>query len=288
MKLLRDPLFHFVLLGLGLFAIYAWTGDLFSTEDGRRIEMDGSTIERLGDRWERQRGRRPTEQELRGLVESRIREEILYREALAVGLDRDDQVVRRRMVQKMELLTQDLASLADPTDTELRAFFDERREDYRRPPRLDFSHVYFNADRHGPKTEEQALGVLAEIRAEVPTPTRAPERGDRFMLAHDYTMQSPEQVQRSFGGDFAEALFEMEPGWQGPIFSGYGCHLVHVGNREKSRLPEFDEVRDRLVSDFDRERRERAMNALFEGLRERYQVTIDEAAFEAAVISPGS
>jgi hypothetical protein len=286
-KLLRDPLFHFVALGLGLFAMYAWTADLFSADDGRRIEMDRSTIERLGERWERQWGRRPTEQELRGLVESRIREEILYREALAVGLDRDDQVVRRRMVQKMELLTQDLASLADPTDTELRAFFDERQEDYRRPPRLDFSHVYFNADRHGPKTEERARSVLAEIRAEVPPPAHASERGDRFMLAYDYEMHTPDQVQRTFGGDFAEVLFDLAPGWHGPLHSGYGCHLVHVGEREASRIPEFDEVRDRLVTDFDRERRERAMNGLVEGLRERYEVTIDEAAIDDAVIPAG-
>jgi hypothetical protein len=287
MKLLRDPLLHFITLGAVLFGIYALASGLLQRDDARRIEIGPSQVEFLTGTFERQWGRPPTPQELGGLIDSRVREEVLYREALAVGLDRDDTVVRRRMVQKIEMLTQDLALLADPTEAELRSYFEERREDYRIPPHLSFSHVYFNADRRGDSVEDDAWRVLAELRAEAPTPHRAPERGDATMIDSDYVQARPDEVRRLFGERFAEALFELEPGWQGPVVSGYGLHLVYVGERIESRVPEFQEVRDRLVDDFNRVRRERAADALYESLAERYEVTIDKNVVAAPTLSDG-
>jgi hypothetical protein len=275
MKLLRDPLLHFLILGAAFFVVYALATGLFSSDDVRRIEIDTSEIEFLASGFERQWGRPPTPEELQGLVESRVREEILYREALAVGLDRNDVVVRRRMVQKMELLTQDLALLADPTEDELRKFFEERREDYRIPPRLSFSHVYFNVDRRGAAAEEDARRVLAELRAGTPPPRRAPERGDSIMIEYDYALATPGEVRRDFGNRFADTLFELEPGWRGPVVSGYGLHLVNIGERVKGRIPEFEEIRDRLVQDYNRLRRDRASEALYESLAGQYEVVID-------------
>jgi hypothetical protein len=177
MKLLREPLGQFVALGIVLFVVYALASDLLASDEARRIAITESEIELLATTWERQWQRAPTAKELHALVDSRVREEVLYREALALGLDRNDVVVRRRMVQKMELLSQDLALLADPTDPELQAFFDENREDYRIPPRVSFSHVYFNADRRGEAVLEDAERVLAEIRAQTPQPTAAGPAG---------------------------------------------------------------------------------------------------------------
>jgi hypothetical protein len=179
------------------------------------------------------------------------------------------------MVQKMELLTEDIATLADPTDEQLRAFFEENREDYRVPPRLSFSQVYFNADRRGDAVEEDARRVLADLRAAKPIPTRAPERGDSTMIGYDYTEVTPFEVRRTFGGRFADELFELEPGWQGPVVSGYGLHLVYVGERVEGRIPAFEEVRPRLVDEFNRVRRNRAKDALFESLVASYEVVID-------------
>lgn len=275
MKFLRDPLLHFVILGAVFFAIFALVTGFFSSDDARRIEIGAAEVEFLAAGFERQWGRAPTPDEFQGLVGARVREEVLYREALAMGLDRNDVVVRRRMTQKMDLLTQDLALLTDPTEAELRAFFDERREEYRVPPRLSFSHVYFNADRRGEKTEEDALRALAELRRESPQPRRAPERGDVTMIESDYRDVSPAEVRRAFGDRFAEAVFDLEPGWQGPVVSGYGLHLVYVRDREESRLPEFGEVRDRLFENFNRERRNRASEALYESLAGSYEIVID-------------
>jgi hypothetical protein len=285
MKLLRDPLFHFILLGAALFVVYALASGFLISGESPRIEINASEIEFLAGNFERQWGRPPNDEELRALIDSRLREEVLYREAVAVGLDRNDIVVRRRMVQKMELLSQDLALLADPTDDELRSYFQENPEDYRVPPRISFSHVYFDADRRGPEAAADARRVLAELRGQSPPPRRAPERGDRFLLPHDYSLSTPLDVRRSFGSRFAEALFELESGWQGPVVSGYGLHLINVGERVEGRIPQYEEVRDELVADYNRVRRERANELLYEKLAERYEVVIDEEALRRGALS---
>ncbi len=289
MKLLRDPLAHFLILGAVLFVIYSLATDVFAENEARRITIDESEIELLASGWERQWQRPPTADELRALVDARVREEVLYREAQAMGLDVNDVVVRRRMVQKMELLSQDLALMTDPTDVDLRAFFQENLEDYRVPPRVSFAHVYFNFDRRGDAAVDDARAVLAELRSAEPPPDRAPELGDRFMLAYDYRLLAPSEVQRNFGAAFAEEVFDLQSGWQGPIGSGYGLHLVHIAERVESRIPAYEEIRDRLVNDFNRMRRDRANEALYEGLSEGYEVEIDDAALEARTLqAPGS
>jgi hypothetical protein len=284
MKWVREPLVHFAVLGAVLFLAYAIASDLFAEDQARQIVIDEAAIELLADGWQRQWQRPPTADELRALVDARVREEVLYREAQAMGLDVNDIVVRRRMVQKMELLWQDLALLTDPTDVELRAFFAENQSDYRVPPRISFSHVYFNVDQRGTAARDDAMRVLEVLRAADPPPVRAPELGDRFMLPYDYRLQAPAEIQRSFGSGFASDLENLEVGWHGPIGSGYGLHLVHVVERVESRVPEYEEIRNRLVNDFNRVRRDRANEALYEGLSEGYEIEIDDAAIEARAL----
>jgi hypothetical protein len=279
MKLLREPLFHFVALAVVLFLFYTIGSGLFSSDPGLRIEVKESDVVVLAENFKRTWQRPPTQEELENLVQARVREEVLYREALAVGLDENDTVVRRRLVQKMEMLSQDLALLADPTDQELQVYFQERHESYRIPPRLSFSHVYFNMDRRGPQGEEEARRVLTDILAETPPPRRAPERGDQFLLRYDFDSVSPEEVTREFGAQFAESLFGLEPGWQGPIVSGYGFHLVYVGDKVEGRIPMLEEVREKVLLDYSRMRSERAKEALYEGLAERYEILIDEKVY---------
>jgi hypothetical protein len=278
MKLLKDPLFQFAILGVALFAVYALASDRLASNESTTIRITASEVELLSATFERQWQRPPIDTELENLIKARIREEVLYREALAVGLDTNDMVVRRRMVQKMEMLSQDLALLADPTDAELKAFFDERPEDYRVPPEITFSHIYFNVDRRGGDAENDAQKVLDDLRRQSPLPVRAPERGDRFMLGYDFSEAPPSQVARSFGQQFADALVELELGWQGPVVSGYGLHLVFLERRVDGRIPEWTEVRDRLVMDFNRVRTERSKEALYEGLLEKYRVVVEAGA----------
>ena len=279
MRWLKEPLVQFVFLGAILLLVYAFVSDAFAEDESKRITMDAEEIELLAANWERQWQRPPTEEELQGLVNARVREEVLYRAAQSMGLDRNDVVVRRRMVQKMELLSQDLATLTDPPEQELRAFFDRNREEFRVPPRVSFRHVYFNLDRRGvEQADADARDLLEEIRATDPEVIDIRELGDRFMLATEYTLRTPNELQQAFGTRFAEVVRELEPGWHGPIGSGYGTHLVQVTERVESRVPEYEQVRDRVLSDFERERRERANELLFESLSADFEIAIDDDA----------
>ena len=280
----KEPLVAFVGLGTVLAGIWVVATGALATDASRAIVVDEGEIELLASTFERQWQRPPTEDELRGLVEARVREEVLYRQALAMGLDRNDVVVRRRMVQKVELLTQDLATMGDPPEEELRAWFTQHAADYRIPPRISFRHVYFNEDRRGAGAEADARALLAAIRSGATTEAQALAEGDRFMLASAYRLRSPDEIAREFGTRFAEALESLEPGWYGPIRSGYGVHLVQVTQREEGRIPEYERVRDRVLTDYQRERRERANELLYEGLRKDYDITIDENALRARTL----
>ena len=145
----------------------------------------------------------------------------------------------------------------------------------------------FNPDSRGATVEEDAGRALARLEAMDPQPPGAPEMGDRFMLRYDYALLTPQEVQQQFGARFAEAVFELEPGWQGPIISGYGLHLVNVRERVDSRIPDYAEIRDRLVTDYNRMRSDRAKEALVEGLSANYEVEIDEEAVRRSALRGG-
>jgi hypothetical protein len=276
-SLLREPLVHYMALGIALFAGYALlTGGDGSSSD-QLIKVTENEVQWLANTWEGRWQRPPTNDELRGLVDSYIREEVLYREALAVGLDRDDQVIRRRMVQKLEFITEDLASQVQPSQTAFQTFFQENLDRYRVPQQRSFEHVYFNVDRRG--ADADAERVLEQLRTTSPSLQEAVMLGDRFMLQHAYRDLSEQGVARSFGTRFATSLFEVEPGeWQGPIGSGFGLHLVRITDVVEGRVPDLSEVRDDVLRDYGSDARERANQALYDNLRLRYEIEIDDEA----------
>jgi hypothetical protein len=278
MKLLREPLFQFVVLGAALFTVYAIGGDFFASDPSRLIEITASDIELLAGSFERQWRRPPTADEMKNLVENRVREEVMYREALAMGLDRNDVVVRRRMMQKMNLLSQDLAAMVDPTDAQLENYLREHENRYRIPPRLTFSHVYFNPDRRGTAAADDALRLLANLRARSKPPDTAAGLGDRFMPGYEFERVSPMDVSRQFGQRFADSLFSLDLGWQGPLASGYGLHLVNIVERYDGRVPAVGEVRADLARDYNRDRSDSVGEKLYESLRGRFEVRVDQAA----------
>lgn len=218
-------------------------------------------------------------EELSGLVQSYIREEVLYREALALGLDRDDQVVRRRLAQKIEFLAQDLATAGEPGEAELRTFYEEHPEIFEEPARITFSHIYINADKHGADSVAVAERQLTDLEKGA-DPNQL---GDRFMLQSEYLRKSPDEVARHFGRQFAEAIFQVEPGtWAGPVQSGYGLHLVLVDVVEAAFQPPFEEVRQPVRDEFMSYRRREVDELFFNKLREGYEVVIEEPQQESA------
>ena len=277
---LREPLVHFLAIGIGLFSVFALVNDSQPSETDTRIVVTDSDAEWLIQNFARTWDRQPSATELDHLIEEHIREEVYFREALALGLDTDDQVIRRWLVQKMQFLSEDIAMLSDSSDEVVRAFYEEHLEDYRLPPRLTFSHIYFSSDQRGEETTRDAERIRVALNALPEPPVRAPDRGDRFILEHDYTSVTPEEIGRLFGPDFGERLSNLGVGtWSGPIASGYGLHLVRIDVREEGYLPPFEEVGERVRLDFVNDRRLAMNEDFYDTLRERYtvEITIDPA-----------
>jgi hypothetical protein len=288
---LREPLLHFLVLGVGLFLLY---GSLRPSRDGgeaeRRIDITSTEVAWLAENWKARWLRPPTETELRGLVQDYVRQEVFYREALRMGLDRDDEVIRQRMVQKIEFLTEDLAAQAAPAEGDLQAFYRENLDRYRIPERRSFAHIYFNSDRRGHAAAVAAAEqTLAGLPGSPDAPIRAAELGDRFMLQHEFRALSQVEVERLFGPGFATALFDLEPGgWQGPVVSSYGVHLARVAEVVEAAVPEFAAVRDEVLRDFAVGLKERASEAMYSSLAGRYEIDIDEEAIRNLSMSGGS
>ena len=229
--------------------------------------------------FERQFGKTPDAEELRGLVTAHIREEVLCREALALGLDRDDTIVRRRLAQKMEFLTDDLVDAAEPNDTAMRRFFEENAARYARPAQVSFRHVYFSAEKRGAKGEAAAREALAALEKGANDETM----GDAFWHGFTFAERETQEITALFGADFAARIGTLCEGeWSGPIASSYGLHLVRIEARGKEHPASFDAVRATVVRDFNDERRRAANIEIFERLRERYQVDVDVAALAKA------
>jgi len=277
MRLLREPLLHFLLLGALLFAADAALRGPAEPDD-LVIHITTADIDRLRTQWTGQYRRSPSPAELQGLVDAHVREEVLYREGMAMGLDRDDTIVRRRLAQKLEFLIEDVAVARAPTDAELGTFFEARKETYRLPARISFSQVYFSPERRGAKARQDADSVLAGLHAESPAAAAA-ARGDGFMMGTSYEEQLPADVEAVFGSDFARGLQAIAPGgWVGPIASAYGWHLVRIEERIDTALPTLDEVLDRVRDDWAFEERRRANEEVMTRLAARYAVTIEDGA----------
>ena len=274
MTFLKDPLFHFLLLGVAFFVLFEWVAGDARTEIDRagEIVVTEGRIRALSQNFSQVWQRAPSEQELDGLIQDHIREEILYREALAMGLDRDDTIVRRRMRQKIEFLSEDIARLDEPSDEDLEAFLAADPERFREDTRFSFRQVYVSADKHGPSAEAEALSLLAELRER---DRDVSELGDRLMIEHRFADASEREVARALGSQFLEALVDCPIGsWQGPIVSGFGLHLVHISERIDGRVPGLVEVREAVVREWFVKERKKANEAFYEMLRERYTVTI--------------
>ena len=275
--LLREPLFHFVVLGTVLFVVDSLLGES-DAYPNLRIDVTTEDIRHLGNLWQRTWSRPPSEEELRGLIEQHIREEVLYREAVALDLDRDDTIVRRRLVQKLEFLSEDLTNPETLTDAELQTWHQVHSDDYRDPERLSFVQVYFSRDRRGEAAREDAAqALLALTEAGASSVKAGRELGDPSLLQYDYVEQSPADVARHLGAAFAEAVTDLPAGgWRGPVESSLGIHLVYIVSRKESRLRTLDEVRERVRTDLARDRRKQANRAFYEKLRARYQISVDD------------
>ena len=269
---MREPLVHFVLAGFLLFVVYALLHpERFAADTSRRIELsatDVGTVElAFMARWHRS----PTPTEMRGLLASQVRDEILSREAIALGLDRDDIIVKRRLAQKMEFLADDTSGLRDPTPAELHAWFDQHKSEFEAAARITFRHVFFSTDQRGASAEGAARKALALASGR----RNALLRGDPFMFQDYYAGQTEVQVAQVFGSDFAKTLFSSATQrWSGPVASGLGWHIVWAEELNRGEVPIYEDVEAEVRERWMFEQRDAAKRAGFEAMLARYEVVL--------------
>jgi peptidyl-prolyl cis-trans isomerase C len=272
---LREPLVHFAVLGVAMFAVYRW----IAPPGSRRIEISAATIDGLRQDYVRRYGTSPTATEETALIQRFIDNEVLYREALALGLDRGDIIVRRRLVQKMEFLTEDSEPVPEPTDTDLQAYLEAHAEHYAVPARVTLTHVFVSTDRHG----SRAAADAAQLRQQLVAGADPSGLGDPFLPGQEFVSKTQTELQAIFGPAFVEPVMSLPVGtWSEPLRSSYGLHLVRVRERSTSHQPSFGEVRTAVSQDWRAERRDLANREALARLRRRYDIQVADSA------SPGS
>lgn len=276
MKLLREPLLHFIFIGAVIYLLYGLFAEPTPKADDKTIVVCAGEIESMQTFWQKRWNRPPTEDELEGLIEKHIRETVLYREALTMGLNQHDVVIRRRLAQKVEYLAKDLVSLTPPTEEELQAYFAEHQQRYQELALYTFTQVYINPDKRGNATLDDAEKIKAKLIAQRDAIENAGKLGDDFMLPNDFREKDALDIQRNFGNDFTKSLLEMSPEqWHGPILSGYGAHLVYVTRVIEPPAPVFEDVRGSVTEDWKTEKKEELNEKFYEDLRELYTIVIE-------------
>jgi hypothetical protein len=275
-RLLREPLIHFVVVALAIFAVYGLAGR-WKEEEPDRIVVTSAKIEQLSSLFTSTWQRPPTAEEITGLIDDYVKEEIYYREAKKLGLDTDDTVVRRRLRLKMEYLNEAAAGALTASEAELKAYLKAHPEKFEIDPMMAFQQVFLNPQRRGDKIDADAGMILVSLKR---NPQRDPASfGDTTLLPAGMPLTPKTEIARTFGPEFAEALDKTPAGeWIGPIASGLGYHIVRVSERKPGRVPELAEARDQVLREWSNDKRMEIDESTFNELLKRYRVVIDGGA----------
>ncbi|MEZ5592556.1 MAG: peptidylprolyl isomerase [Gammaproteobacteria bacterium] len=284
-KIMREPLLHFLLLGGGLFLLY-------NMSNGGRVDKPNTIVvtpgkvKQLSANFSRTWERLPTEQELNGLLTSYLRDEVFYREAIALGLDKDDNLIRRRMRQKLEFILEDISVLVDPTDEALTRYMQQHEDQFRLQPQIAFRQVYLSPDKRQ-DIKAAATKILASLNTGEISEQQSAQLGDQIMLEHAFKLSSQSDIERRFGQVFARQLLTLPSGvWSGPVVSGYGGHLVLVSERVEGRMPTLAEVREEVQRDWLFEQRNALKESTYRKLLEEYEIVMQEPMNPAYVSGP--
>ena len=274
-KLVNEPLLHFLLLGALLFGAYSWLNRGASGRSGSSattVRITTNEVAWLAETWTRQWQREPTREEMRSLVTEFLKEELLSREARAMGLDEDDTIVRRRLAQKLEFLVQDTSRLAEPTEGDLRRFYAAHPERFRTEARISFTQVYFSREKRADALDD-AKAALNELSRGA----KSADLGDRLLIDSEIDDADMTSVAGQFGPEFAKAVFALKPGaWSGPIESGYGLHLVRVSESWPARQRQFAEVKTQALERWREERQRDDNEKYFAALMKKYDIVVDD------------
>lgn len=269
-RFIREPLVHFLLLAALVFAAYGLvTGRQEATGT---IDVTQAKIEQMAGLFAKTWQRPPTAEELKGLIDDYVKEEVYVREALRMGLDTDDAVIRKRLRLKMEFLNAAEAEATPPTEGELQAFLESHPDKFRQAPRASFEQVYINPDKHGADASAVAAALLEPLRKDAGLAATA---GDPTLLPAAMPLTDQHGIAGVFGEDFAAAVIDVAPGqWQGPISSGFGLHLVKVIERVAGSLPALSDIRPAVEREWMNDRRNAVERQRLDALLSRYKVVV--------------
>jgi len=275
-KLLREPLLHFLLIGAALFFIYYTTADRSNFNQSKDIiVISPSDIDRLAYLFEKTWQRPPNDKELRGIVDDYLEEEVLYREALRLGLDKDDTVVRRRMRQKMEFLVNDISEQTEPTEKQLEEFLNNHKEKYRVDPTISFQHIYFKPDKDTEKTKKRINDIKNKLYQQTTSLKDTQNIGDATMLPIELKQATLSEIDNQFGKGFGAKLSELDQKkWQGPIESAYGFHLIFLEEKTEGYVPNLSEIRNDVERDWQYALKKDLEQQYFKKKLVQYQVQI--------------
>jgi hypothetical protein len=276
-RLLTEPLVQFLVIGACIYGAYALFGAPEENFRDTTIIVDSNRINAMISQWERRWNRLPTREEIDGLIQTYIREDVLYRQAVAMGLNEDDPITRRRMAQKLQFLTSDLSMMQQPLEGELEKYFSEKAGSYRGEDMISFTQVFINPDKREDATLSDAAEILAQLKAAGEPDAETFQAGDRLILQNNFSSATELEIRRQLGSGFAEVVMTLEPGqWHGPVLSGYGVHLVYVYEFVKAPPAVFENVQARVLEDWHEEKREQFNADFLESLKSRYQIVIED------------
>ena len=264
-----------MLLGAALFALYYFVNDDPAPQNPTTIDIDETILAGLAKTYQRVWMRAPSAEEMSSLIDGYIKEEILYREGLALGLDKNDLIIRRRMQQKVEFLNADLVELAPATDAELQKYLDEHADKYRQPEVISFKQIFIRTSEPGSDPENRAGKILAGVTGKHPDNRELIFLGDSSMLPQRMKSESQAGIGRVFGEKFAAQIADAPlTAWSGPYASGYGLHLVYISERIAGRNLTLSEARMPVERDLTAERTRTANDQFYQALRKRYVVKV--------------
>ena len=270
-KIFKEPFIHFILIGAALFLLY---GMVNKTSDSKNtIVINDFDVESIISKWEMQWKRLPTEQELQKLIELNIKQEIFYQEALKMNLDHNDEIIKRRLAQKMEFLSNDIASLVEPTDEDLEKYFQEHIEKYQLPYSYSLYQITFSRD----KREDNYKDAL-EVLEKFPDASfeEMNRKGDNLPFSYFFENINADELGLQLGSKFSEALQQQETGkWTGPIPSGFGYHLIYIINKENPKAPEFESVKNAVLRDYEFDMQNNVKEQIYEELKKNYTIQLD-------------
>lgn len=272
-RILSEPLLHFLVLALAIFGIYAVLNPASSERTGQIVVSSGR-VEQLAERFARTWQRAPSPTELKALVDDFVKEEVYYREALALGLDKDDTLIRRRLRLKLEFLSEAEADSRVPTDEQLSAYMLANPRRFEIDPKVAFRQIFFDPARRGNKITQDIASALEALRA---TPDmELAEAGDATLLPAEFPLTDAANIGHSFGSGFSDAIAKAPAGtWLGPISSAYGLHLVLVTERSAASTPPLADIRSVVIREWTNARRKEIEDARFNRLLSRYHVRIE-------------